>query len=204
MRGIERVSNMNNIKYFNKLFVIPIIVLIVFTMPSCSSAHVSVSPSSTQAPIVNAIPSNTLEPTIAPTATSHLAPITRSQVEVEAVLIINGFVHRPDLDGVDTCRVDGCKVYDSTSIGINAWAYLDGSLFLLINSGDQYNASMQDMKVTHVITQLFGDHVNTWICDHRSAAMIADQEGIVDGYKIAIDYTDALGYKLTMIVVTKA
>ncbi len=151
-------------------------------------------PTNTPTPIP---PTATNAPTIAPTATPQPLPTTVSQAD--AVLLINGFVHYANEDGIDTCRAEGCKVYKSISDGINAWTYPGGSLFLIINSSDQYNTTAQEIALTHVITQLFGESVDSWIIDHLAASVNANQEGYVDGCNITIEFVVALGMKLTMI-----
>jgi len=176
-----------------------VIAFLGLAISACGSAKVSVSSASTRAHTLESIPTNPPAPTISPTATSQPLPITRSQVE--AVLISHGFVHRPDLDGVDTCRVEGCKVYESISDGINAWTYPDGSLYLIINYGGQNNATKQETTLALIITPLYGGSVNAWIFVHLPAAASGNQEGSVSGYNITIGSVDAFGSKLIMIVI---
>ena len=153
----------------------------------------------TSIPLTSIQPTATNTPTKAPTATPQPSPTTVS--EADAVLLISGFVHFTDEDGIDTCRVEGCKVYKSISDGINAWTYPGGSLFLIIDSSDQYNTPTQKVTLTFVITQLFGENVNSWINDHLAASVNANQDGFVDGWNISIASVEFFGMKLTYIVI---
>jgi hypothetical protein len=92
----------------------------------------------------------------------------------------------------------GCKYYDSIADGITVYTFPDTDALILwiSNSGDQY--ATQEITLTHVITQMFGEDVNTWIFNHLAASASANQEGYVDGRDISIQFVP-LGTKLTMI-----
>jgi hypothetical protein len=131
-----------------------------------------------------------------PTATSQLLSTTVPQADL--ILLNSGFIHRADKDSADTCMAVGCKYYESTADGIIVYTFPDTDAIILwiSNSGDQYTT--QEITFAHVITQMFGEDVNSWIFDHLAASASANQEGYVDGRETSIGLI-TFGTNITMI-----
>ena len=177
------------------------LMIISLIVAGCKSSNIANNTGSTPPPELSTKvtaeidqPALTTTPTL--TATSIL--VVASQ-DAETVLVNTGFIHQAEKDGVDTCRVVGCKVYESISDGIIAWTYPDGSLLLSLSADEKYNLATQELTRTKVIAQLFGENVNSWISEHIVASISTRQEGNVDEYKIAIQYVE--GFKVTMLTI---
>ena len=92
-------------------------------------------------------------------------------------------------------------VYKSIPDTIGAWSYPDGSLLLAFTTVDQMNATTKGITLAQIITQLFGESVDSWINDHLAASRNADQKRNVDDLDITIQFSGG-GIELTSILIT--
>jgi hypothetical protein len=144
------------------------------------------------------IPTSTPTTTIAPTVILQPSPTVVSHLMADTVLLNSGFVHRSDKDSADKCMAVGCKYYESITDGITVYTFPDtDSLILWVSNSGAQNAT-QKTTLALVITQLFGQDVNSWIFTHLAAYANANQEGHIDNRDISIQFIP-LGTELTMI-----